>query len=71
MEVRTQKIVESATSASKDLQDVTTQVALNYHIDPDQAQVLYQRLGLDYARVVYPAIQESVKQVTARFNAEG
>ena len=70
MEVRTQKIVESATSASKDLQDVTTQVALNYHIDPDQAQVLYQRLGLDYARVVSPAIQESVKQVTARFNAE-
>ena len=71
MEVRTQKIVESATSASKDLQDVTTQVALNYHIDPEQAQVLYQRLGLDYAaRVVSPAIQESVKQVTARFNAE-
>jgi prohibitin 2 len=71
MEVRTQKIVESATSASKDLQDVSTQVALNYHIDPDQAQVLYQTLGLEYAtRVVSPAIQESVKQVTARFNAE-
>jgi prohibitin 2 len=71
MEVRTQKIVESATSASKDLQDVSTQVALNYHIDPEQAQVLYQRLGLEYAaRVVSPAIQESVKQVTARFNAE-
>src|ERR687892_2012462 len=31
MEVRTQKIVESATSASQDLQDVSTQVALNYH----------------------------------------
>src|ERR671919_1493661 len=33
MEVRTQKIVESATSASKDLQDVSTQVALNYHVN--------------------------------------
>ena len=42
MEVRTQKIVESATSASKDLQDVSTQVALNYHIDPDRAQVVYR-----------------------------
>src|ERR671925_888411 len=71
MEVRTQKIVESATSASKDLQDVSTQVALNYHVDPDRAQVLYQQLGPDYAnRVIVPAIQESVKQVTARFNAE-
>src|SRR5215204_6804875 len=38
LEVRTQKIVESATSASKDLQDVSTQVALNYHINPDRAQ---------------------------------
>ena len=71
MEVRTQKIVEDTTSASKDLQDVSTQVALNYHIDPDNAQVLYQQLGFDYAnRVINPAIQESVKQVTARFNAE-
>src|ERR671922_1356882 len=71
MEVRTQKIVESATSASKDLQDVSTQVALNYHVNPDRAQVLYQELGPDYAnRVIIPAIQESVKQVTARFNAE-
>src|SRR5215203_3262538 len=56
IEVRTQKIVESATSASKDLQDVSTQVALNYHVNPN--------------RVIIPAIQESVKQVTARFNAE-
>jgi prohibitin 2 len=71
MEVRTQKIVESATSASKDLQDVSTQVALNYHVNPNRAQVLYQQLGPDYAnRVIVPAIQESVKQVTARFNAE-
>jgi prohibitin 2 len=71
MEVRTQKIVESATSASKDLQDVSTQVALNYHINPDRAQVVYQQLGFEYpTRVITPAIQESVKQVTARFNAE-
>jgi regulator of protease activity HflC (stomatin/prohibitin superfamily) len=71
MEVRTQKTVENAASASKDLQDVTTQVALNYRINPDNAQVVYQQLGFDYGnRVIAPAIQESVKQVTARFNAE-
>jgi prohibitin 2 len=71
MEVRTQKTVENAASASKDLQDVTTQVALNYHINPDRAQVVYQQIGFEYGnRVIAPAIQESVKQVTARFNAE-
>src|SRR5215216_3654686 len=71
IEVRTQKIVENAASASRDLQDVSTQVALNYHVNPDTAQVLFRQLGFDYAnRVIAPAIQESVKQVTARFNAE-
>ena len=71
MEVRTQKTVENAASASKDLQDVTTQVALNYHLNPNSAQVVYQQLGFEYGnRVIAPAIQESVKQVTARFNAE-
>jgi regulator of protease activity HflC (stomatin/prohibitin superfamily) len=71
MEVRTQKVVENAASASKDLQDVSTQVALNYHLNPDRAQIVYQRLGFDYGnRVIAPTIQESVKQVTARFNAE-
>ncbi|HEX2107164.1 MAG TPA: prohibitin family protein, partial [Nitrososphaera sp.] len=71
LEVRTQKIVENAASASRDLQDVSTQVALNYHVDPATAQTLFQQLGFDYAsRVVSPAIQESVKQVTARYNAE-
>jgi regulator of protease activity HflC (stomatin/prohibitin superfamily) len=71
MEVRTQKVVVSATSASKDLQDVSTEVALNYHLRPEAAQLLYQQLGYEYAnRVIQPAIQESVKQVTARFNAE-
>ena len=71
LEVRTQKVVVSSTSASKDLQEVSTEVALNYHIRPEAAQLLYRQLGYDYSnRVILPAIQESVKQVTARFNAE-
>jgi prohibitin 2 len=71
IEVRTQRITENAASASNDLQDVSTQVALNYHVDPATAQILYQQIGFDYAsRVIAPAIQESVKQISARFNAE-
>ena len=71
IEVRTQRITENAASASNDLQDVSTQVALNYHVDPSTAQILYQQIGFDYAnRVIAPAIQESVKQISARFNAE-
>jgi regulator of protease activity HflC (stomatin/prohibitin superfamily) len=71
IEVRINKITEDAAAASKDLQDVRTQVALNYHLDPDNVQLVYKQIGLDYAnRIILPAIQESVKQITARFNAE-
>ena len=46
-------------------------MALNYHLEPQNIQVLYQRIGLDYAnRIIIHAIQESVKQVAAEFNAE-
>lgn len=71
MEVRTQKFQAEATAASKDLQEVQTVIALNYRIDPTQANSIYQVLGVNYAdRVISPTIQESVKASVAKFNAE-
>jgi regulator of protease activity HflC (stomatin/prohibitin superfamily) len=71
MEVRTQKFQAEATAASNDLQEVQTVIALNYRIDPQQANNIYQLLGVNYAdRVISPTIQESVKASVAKFNAE-
>src|SRR5213594_108350 len=71
MEVRTLKFEANASAASNDLQEVQTTVALNYHISPSQANVIYQQLGADYAdRIIAPTIQESVKASVAKFNAE-
>ncbi len=71
MEVRTQKIEVVADSASADLQDVQTTIALNFHLEPSQVPKLYQQIGRDYAgRIIHPAMQESVKAVTAKFTAE-
>lgn len=71
MSVQTQKDEADAVSASKDLQDVNTTIALNWHLDPDMADEVYRSLGLDYInRLAAPAIQETVKQVTARYIAE-
>ena len=71
MEVRTQKFQAEATAASNDLQEVQTVIALNYRIDPAQANTIYQVLGVNYAdRVISPTIQESVKASVAKFNAE-
>lgn len=69
--VQTQKIEAPADGASKDLQDVQTTIALNFHVDPSAASTLYQTVGRDYvSRIIAPAIEESVKASTALFTAE-
>ena len=71
IEVRTLKYANDARSASKDLQTVETTVTVNYHPDREGVHRLYKNLGLDYEnRVIQPAIEETVKQVTANYNAE-
>lgn len=58
-------------AASKDLQEVSAVIALNYHLDPLQVNRLYQRVGRQYeAVIVLPAIQEVTKATTAKFTAE-
>lgn len=70
IDVRTQKTEVSAPSFSKDIQNVDTLIALNYHLEPTQVQKLWQELGIDYRdRIIGPAIQESVKAATAKFTA--
>lgn len=71
MDVKVQKVVTDATSASADLQDVTSSVALNYHIIPDKANVVYQNIGVEFKeRIIDPAIQEVLKAVSAGYSAE-
>ena len=71
MEVRTLKYDTSTRSASKDLQTVQTTVTVNYHPDPEKVHILYKEIGMNYEnRVIQPAIDETVKQVSANYNAE-
>ena len=71
MDVKVQKAVTDASSASSDLQDVTLSVALNYHIIPDKANLIYQTIGVEFKeRIIDPAIQEVTKAVSAKYSAE-
>jgi len=71
MEVRTLKFVKDTSSASRDLQTVSTEVTVNYRASPDSVNTLYKEVGLDYeSRIIAPAVEEVVKQVTAKYNAE-
>jgi regulator of protease activity HflC (stomatin/prohibitin superfamily) len=71
MDIKIHKVVTDAASASSDLQDVALSVALNYHILPEKANLVYQTIGVEFKeRMIDPAIQEVMKAVSARYTAE-
>ncbi|WP_111611010.1 prohibitin family protein [Algoriphagus yeomjeoni] len=71
MDVKIQKVTTDAASSSSDLQDVDMSVALNYHVIPEDANLVYQTIGVQFKdRIIDPAIQEVMKAVSARYTAE-
>ncbi|WP_445242895.1 prohibitin family protein [Microcoleus sp. N3A4] len=73
LSVRVQKQESSAEASSKDLQDVFTDVALNWHIIPEEANVIFQQIGDEKAvvdRIIDPAVEEVLKAVMAKYTAE-
>jgi regulator of protease activity HflC (stomatin/prohibitin superfamily) len=72
-DARVQKKEVTATASSKDLQVVSTVIALNYRIDRTKARDIFQNIGaleVVEATIIDPVLQEAVKTATARYNAE-
>ncbi|MBQ5319790.1 MAG: prohibitin family protein [Oscillospiraceae bacterium] len=68
---RVQKAESACSAASKDLQTVSSTIAVNYKVLNSYSANVYKNIGLDYeAKIITPAIQECVKAVTAKFTAE-
>jgi regulator of protease activity HflC (stomatin/prohibitin superfamily) len=71
MDVKVQKATTDATASSSNLQEVSSTVAINYHIIPHKVNTVYQNIGLEFKeRIIDPAVQEVVKAVSARYSAE-
>lgn len=71
VDVRTQKYEVTSAAASKDLQDVSTIIAVNFHVEPSRAGELLKNVGEGYQdKIIAPAVQESLKQATSMFTAE-
>ncbi len=68
---RVLKAEVDCSSASKDLQTVSSTIALNYRVKNESSAEIYQDVGLNYENIIIaPAIQECVKAVTAKYTAE-
>ena len=71
MDCRTQRVDVEGESASKDLQAITVNIAVNYHVESERAFELYKTVGRDYEEIlIKPAIQEAMKTTIAQYNAE-
>jgi prohibitin 2 len=73
MPVMIERSETESEAASRDLQRVNTTVVLNFHVDPTQVVTVYRSLG-EFPniepRIIDPAVQESMKAVTAMYTAE-
>lgn len=69
--IKVQKTELKTESSSKDLQVITTLLAVNYNVQKQSATTLYKNVGKDYEKtILIPAIQESIKAVMSSFTAE-
>ena len=70
---RVHKMEASATASSKDLQVVSTKIALNYRLDALKIVEIFRNIGTRMVvenTIVDPALQESLKKATAQYTAE-
>jgi regulator of protease activity HflC (stomatin/prohibitin superfamily) len=71
MDTKIKKLEVDANAASKDLQTITSKLAVNYSVKLNSADSLFKEVGPDYQNIIIaPAIQESVKSITAQYTAE-
>lgn len=71
IDCRTQKIELESATATKDLQEVTFKIAVNFNINKQTANELYKTTGKNYEDIIVnPSILESIKAVTAQYKAD-
>ncbi|MBR5447085.1 MAG: prohibitin family protein, partial [Clostridia bacterium] len=60
-----------AEAVSKDLQTVSSNIAVNYRVLGSSSASIYKNIGPDYETIILlPAVQESMKSVSAKYTAE-
>ncbi len=69
-DIKVQKEISNTQAATKDLQDVTAEVVLNYHLNRGEVSKIHQTVGETYKdRVITPALSETFKSASAKYNA--
>lgn len=68
---RIQKLEVNTEAFSKDLQSVSTVLAINYRVDSAKSYSIFKNIGADYENVlVVPAVNEVLKAIVSEYTAE-
>ena len=71
IDCRTKKIEATSEASTKDLQTVSTSIAVNYNVNKETATKLYREVGVEYESIIIaPAILEAIKSSMAQYTAE-
>lgn len=69
-DIKVQKEVAATQAATKDLQDVSAEVVLNYHLNRGDVSKIHQTIGATYKdKIISPALSEIFKSASAKYNA--
>lgn len=66
-----QLLEADADAVSRDLQAVSSTIAVNYKLSADFSAQIYKNVGMDYQSIlIAPALQESMKSICSAYTAE-
>ena len=69
-DIKNQKEDVQSGAATKDLQDVSGTLVLNYELSRGEVSNMHKTVGVDYKdKLVIPALNETFKSATAKYNA--
>lgn len=71
IDCKTKKVETTSAGSTKDMQNVSASIAVNYNVNKETANNLYREVGKEYEDVIIsPAVQESIKSTLAQYTAE-
>lgn len=71
IDCKTKKIETSAAGSTRDMQNVSASIAVNYNVNKETANSLYREVGKEYEDIIInPAVQEAIKATLAQYTAE-
>ena len=71
MDVKTQKNTFTTAVYTKDIQQAKITYVINFNVQPDKVNKLFQEIGLDYvSKIISPVVEGTIKDIIGKWNAQ-